>query len=1154
MPTDLYTVPEDNISVRYEAPLLSRDINQKIVSALPHGIYRGFKLGTSASLLTVNIEADSEHSDSVATIETLDGFGISVKVSGVVPIDLSSYTTKTVVIAMFGEYAVGSDTTVHVRAYELSPTDEFTIASELNELVVLGQVVVPASGLIPIANITPDYRSSSWESEAPERLQWIPTLKDPMFLTAEDGYDLGLSRYWQVVESAGVGFFEVEDGGGTPVFGQKSVSIRVTTSPYTAYAYQDVDIPVTPGQYYYIRLYAQRAVTPTIGTISIKLTFADADMGGSTDVAFPIDTSALATGGSWSHVKFAGKVASTGNLQFLRRVWIHADGMGTATAKVYFDALQVYVEALPDDFQRNADTMLDRVCAERLLVVPETSDLAAPGHVFKIVSNIMSLLSHDNGEKDRTFATGNVELGADLDGVGYAVTPRVTAPVNTTTTYTLMWESDPSGGDPVLRWYAKDDGAFVITYNARWDHVGPDWNEDSAAHTARKFVFGDDGLDAYETAGGTGTWGDSSWDNSVLPMPSQLTNLGDNVNGSPAEGALPRISMTTVGGTYTLVMESTVSGGAASRIYTGPLGESVFTYNARWDGSALDWHADVNSINAWKLALEDDGLNGRERTQPHTLGWSDTSWSGLARIATDGSLIMGSSLVSSASLAANTRLKPAIRSGDYTLLLDTDGALATQAKPRIYYGDNHALVITFNALWDGTQWTSDDTGGDDAWKFIFNDSGLNGYSKSAPPATWADSSWDATPPLRLKTNGRLDIGGSLIATNALAAIARLYLSAKSGTYTLLLHAKSGGAGAEARLYNGSGDALVVTYNAEWDGSNWNADSLTDNAQKYSFGGLGITTEYKAFGTASWSDAAWDSTPISPNGPSGIDIGGFVVLGTEFNDDTTDARKARMRADWSGAVGGRTLLFRSEIDTTELRIYNDRIGAQDGDLWITQNAVYGTGGTWSADDSVRDSFALRFSQGVLYLEKNNATAGTWTDTTWDATTQDQLLSASTFRSLVFKTYDGFFEWDPTVAVTYGSTSGNPPYNTNQNNRISAKSITKCWGQITIVSGAITNIQGLNIQSASIATGDLVITPAVGFVQETGSASTSPSGAVAGTTSTVSQMFQCTSFGTTSFTIRVYETSTVAGQGAVTLNGGSVSTVIRFIVVAPQGFSA
>ena len=189
MPTSLQTVAASNVKVRWKEPYASEGINKKMAVVVPAGIYRGLGLTTNASNRSVTVQADTTALDHVAVYLSSDGYATTIRddASGDITLDLATDAGNTVVIALFVEYVIGSDTTAELRSYELTEYDGLAAAVR-DELVVLGTVNVPASDiLIPAEDITLDRRTLAWEARGGDDIPWNLITRNSSFEVADTG-------------------------------------------------------------------------------------------------------------------------------------------------------------------------------------------------------------------------------------------------------------------------------------------------------------------------------------------------------------------------------------------------------------------------------------------------------------------------------------------------------------------------------------------------------------------------------------------------------------------------------------------------------------------------------------------------------------------------------------------------------------------------------------------------------------------------------------------------------------------------------------------------------------------------------------------------------------------------------------------------------
>jgi hypothetical protein len=180
--TTVSSLSQADLKVRFKETYVSEGLNRKFTGVVPRGVYRGFKLIPNGTDMTVTLEDDSDTSDHVAVYEDLNGRALTIHIqSGDIDIDLTASASTTVAIAIYVEYSINATTLGQIRTYEVSPADELTGATEEGELIILGTVIVPASGVIPVADITAQRRTSAGAEIAPEATSPLPLVANPHF-------------------------------------------------------------------------------------------------------------------------------------------------------------------------------------------------------------------------------------------------------------------------------------------------------------------------------------------------------------------------------------------------------------------------------------------------------------------------------------------------------------------------------------------------------------------------------------------------------------------------------------------------------------------------------------------------------------------------------------------------------------------------------------------------------------------------------------------------------------------------------------------------------------------------------------------------------------------------------------------------------------
>lgn len=714
MPTLLNQFVDAEIKVRYKEPYLTAGLDERLARVQPRGVHRGFRLAPAAAL-KVTVQAEDASGQSVAVYETSDGYSLRVARTGDYDLNLTTLATKTVVLAIFADYTLNVDTRAEVRAYELSPVDEFTGAVERDELVVLGVVMVPAAGVIPAANIDYTYRTMAWEDGAPEARDWVQFIENGGFEMAlvapivPASGDVTLDEVvpgWDTFSAAGMGATgsiapsidssQAHTGRNSFRLQMSGLANQVCSMRYAGVA------QVRPGQLVKAVVWVKGVAlnpgpTAAPGRLGLYLLFLKTD-GTPAGTAFVSDPTLT---GSFGWVELFDIITVPALAAMLHVFVIYDDDNHNSTGDLYFDDVRVWLEADAPSQDAVEEQELNQG-SKRLQVLdilpnPQGLNLATTlartvrlrgsGYASNITNLIMSCrdavtafavrMLHGGLLVDRNI----LGLGTDLIGsAANGALPRVQSPTPAAATakYVLLWEAVDQDSRGSTRLYASSGGlafgyeSLVFTVNAHW--TGTQWERDYAS-TATRMDISKAGFYFYSyEVGSASPWVDANW-----------------VNNSDG---------------YRYFEARRVSAGLGSLILKGV--------------------AEVTR----KLTLGTDRL-------------------------------------SAAADAAEFRIKAdhaAVADGRYTCIFESLSLGADDAPVRIYITPDSSvgatpyktcLTITFNARWDGTQWERDSATYESHRVDIGSTAaGLSGgvaWCKYpiASASPWADTTWDAVPGYKL---------------------------------------------------------------------------------------------------------------------------------------------------------------------------------------------------------------------------------------------------------------------------------------------------------------------------------------------------------------------------------------------------------------------
>lgn len=277
MPTTLSALDPltGEVKVRWKETFLTEGLNSKFAGIVPRGIHRGFRLATSGTNLTVTVTADTLGGDHVAQYLTTAGQALTLRrVGGNFSLLLAA--SSTLVVALYATYSTYATTTAEIRSYTLAEFNALSLSAR-TELVVLGTVTTPGSGVIPAASITHDRRVNAWAERGPEASDWQPLLMDSTFDLSELG---AISPAWFASAGANATWATIN----TDPVGERALqytSGSASTLSNIALA-QALHTPVEAGQDLYCRVSVKNLQSGT-GTVTLKPLFTDAAGAGVTE-------------------------------------------------------------------------------------------------------------------------------------------------------------------------------------------------------------------------------------------------------------------------------------------------------------------------------------------------------------------------------------------------------------------------------------------------------------------------------------------------------------------------------------------------------------------------------------------------------------------------------------------------------------------------------------------------------------------------------------------------------------------------------------------------------------------------------------------------------------------------------------------------------
>jgi hypothetical protein len=614
------------MSTKWKEPYASASLNQRFVGVIASGIYRGLVLQPDPSLgdRTVLVQVDPIKADHVAVFEGANGYSISYRdgVSGNITLSLTSYASVDVVICIFITYAPGLPTTGSYRVYTVTEFNALSAAIQ-NELVVLGTVTVPASGAIPLANISLLRRTLASANIQNGMVQNSPLVRNPGFEIGPVGAGYPKSSiFWDKSVTSGTGVWATSSA--VVATGMKAIALSVTAGALTGDLSQQVGIETAAGEQFYAAISVKQLKTISSGTFRFFMEWADVN-----DALLTTSVQSLDGGGidaSFRTVQAA--FAAPAGAVSLRTVGVRATALSPLTFGIfaYIDNVDVFVQPRNPKYPYPLDQAFRRNEASTGLVVEDKA-----GNFSSLAALLGFDLSTPASEgrafierKDQDYSGANLppalalfgrlfQLGSKLLGTeANSLKPRVSADISTAAgvDFTLMWESGRNGEttgtytQPAVRIYGSNDGQWVLTSNAIWD--GTTWAKDVAAQNATKIGLAKDGLRIFTRVSDV-AWSDTAWADTI-----RVTN--------PLETATDAQTARVSGGLYaggatdfTLISQWRFAAGVGIRVYAslGATPQPPFTlagsvglyivFNASWDGA--NWNKDVSGRLATRFFI-----------------------------------------------------------------------------------------------------------------------------------------------------------------------------------------------------------------------------------------------------------------------------------------------------------------------------------------------------------------------------------------------------------------------------------------------------------------------------------------------------------------------------------------------------------------------
>lgn len=586
MPSTI-TALSDSVTMKFKEPYTSSAVNKKLTGIVGHGVVRGGRLETAGSGLLVNIVQDSDEGDSVYSCVDVNGLQFTVRQDGPVTLNLGAVAGTTVYVCLYVLYSIGASTVVEWRTY--TEAELFTApVAEAQYVVILGRVVVPGSGPIPAANVTPERRRVCSFRTGEGMNPWMQSLVNGDFEFSEETSDmLGAVTVlgWSAASNSGT--LKVGISTTSPLNGSRHLSVEGTGSAINqrALPYNGA-IPVEPGRYVLSRIGIRTASLPVGGASAfygLELRFFDKDdqlVGSAVNAAGVGNT----LSGTQAYARFEKMTVVPATAAWVRvAIRVNTDSVVmSGTQFIFFDEARLWVE------QRRIASQSARlgespVIASEVSIGPDRDQVSLwPDLVKRFVRQAHALVSTLDGTNtfdifvkgyrgSITAATGRY-IDYLVNGSLYAFATRDSA-----TDRGLALLSTAGLGDAGDRQLIKSDtpshnttpwGAmrmhvaraitvasgsargpvnkgWEVTWNAYWNDFTKLWGKDVAALPALKIAFSEHGTfqSWVRPIGSAGTWNDNLGWHADSFRPAFVADLGH----TPKSGVGSSISIPGAG-------------------------------------------------------------------------------------------------------------------------------------------------------------------------------------------------------------------------------------------------------------------------------------------------------------------------------------------------------------------------------------------------------------------------------------------------------------------------------------------------------------------------------------------------------------------------------------------------------------------------------
>jgi hypothetical protein len=622
-PTDPHTLSAPETALRYQEPYVTDGVNRKLAGVIPRGIYRGFKLEPTGVADKVQLTADATHTDHLAVYETATGRSLTHRIAGdfVVTLD-SGYRGTEVILALYATYVVGSTTAAVVRVY--TPA-QFAVAVEATEVLVLGHIDVPVSGIIAAADISGEGRVIAGLERT-----WTQLVPNPVFARTAMGWDRTVSA----------GTFSMSSTAGRTLAGQTAALLLTSTGTSAFTLGVRLGQPVQEDHMVHYRLYLRRLVSAGGGTLELVFYWRDKDGGTPTTTTVTLDAATTDA----APTALTGHVFPPSGADRLTTVELVGTGLvyGIAPALV-LNSLELFAEPFGlAPTVNNGWTIAnhtrydlhDPTGSEALASARRELDVSSPPSSY--LGGVISESLSDGTEV--SVEAGRVVGGRAITAFDSPYNARFIGRIDTVDQqWALLFESVASANKGfrlyLLTATTGSDPKVCLVSNAGIVDDGgtPRWSKDVASNTATRIVLTGSRLEFQSRPALTGgNWDDTAWeDRGAFTVPiaadggaveADVVELGAQLL-TAAHALVPRITALETSGEARSLMLQLAEVGVW--VQPGTPDQLEFVVNATWDGT--QW----NLVSAGQAALRLRLQAGNVHLETKASGsgaWADGAW------------------------------------------------------------------------------------------------------------------------------------------------------------------------------------------------------------------------------------------------------------------------------------------------------------------------------------------------------------------------------------------------------------------------------------------------------------------------------------------------------------------------------------------------